>query len=561
MKHKSRKSKPLQIKTLSNLKNKGNEEQFKHSEKVLEKFHQADSALAVNTVTTAHITEARAKIREGMDIVQHRQKLIKLADSSKHRWKVVEQYEAHQLAENSDDEKRIYKAEARCDKIAREEKSKSRDKRRFAPYPPPKPQTAQPPTHDMANKGPIGGPGTRPGVCFACGVPGHWRRECQATEQEKHKISVNLSCLVDSSPMGRLNAHIERWVAIGTDDYILSVIREGYKLPFYQLPKSVILKNNNSARMNPDVVEDAVLKLINNGCVSETYVVPKVVNPLTVAFNRSGKARLVLDCRHINLHLYKFKFRLEDGSLARNMFVTGECLFTFDLKSAYHHVPIYEKHREYLGFSWIFKGQGHVRYFVFNVLPFGVSTAAHIFTKVLRSVVRYWRENWIKIIMYLDDGLGGASTYEQAKIASDKVRSDLISLGFLIADDKSVWKPAQVITWLGLEWNFIDGYVKITQARIDRLQLCLDKMITQVSSGQTIVSARSLASIAGQIISMQIGVGSEVRLRTRYMFYCLQTKASWNAPVQLDKRVVDELVFWREKLWEAEWSAVGQCVR
>ena len=48
-------------------------------------------------------------------------------------------------------------------------------------------------------------------------------------------------------------------------------------------------------------------------------------------------------------------------------------------------MPIYEKHREYLGFSWIFKGQGHVRYFVFNVLPFGVSTAAHIFTKVLRS--------------------------------------------------------------------------------------------------------------------------------------------------------------------------------
>ena len=86
-------------------KNKGNEEQFKHSEKVLEKFNQADSELAVNTVITAHITEARAKIREGMEIVQHRQKLIKLADSSKHRWKVVEQYEAHQLAENSDDEK------------------------------------------------------------------------------------------------------------------------------------------------------------------------------------------------------------------------------------------------------------------------------------------------------------------------------------------------------------------------------------------------------------------------------------------------------------------------
>ena len=45
-----------------------------------------------------------------------------------------------------------------------ERRNRSRaKKRRFTPYPPPKPQTAQPPTHDMANKGPIGGPGTRPG--------------------------------------------------------------------------------------------------------------------------------------------------------------------------------------------------------------------------------------------------------------------------------------------------------------------------------------------------------------------------------------------------------------
>ena len=42
-------------------KNKGNEEQFKHSEKVLEKFNQVDSALAVNTVTTAHITGSPCK--------------------------------------------------------------------------------------------------------------------------------------------------------------------------------------------------------------------------------------------------------------------------------------------------------------------------------------------------------------------------------------------------------------------------------------------------------------------------------------------------------------------
>ena len=51
------------------------------------------------------------------------------------------------------------------------------------------------------------------------------------------------------------------------------------------------------------IVEREIRKLLNNACVSEVSNVPTVVTPLTVAFDRSGKARLVLDCRHINLCL------------------------------------------------------------------------------------------------------------------------------------------------------------------------------------------------------------------------------------------------------------------
>ena len=64
---------------------------------------------------------AQQKITEGMELLKSRQTLIKLADSSKHGWRVVEQYESHQLAEDSDDKKRIFKAEARCDRLLKEE--------------------------------------------------------------------------------------------------------------------------------------------------------------------------------------------------------------------------------------------------------------------------------------------------------------------------------------------------------------------------------------------------------------------------------------------------------
>jgi len=40
--------------------------------------------------------------------------------------------------------------------------------------------------------------------------------------------------------------------------------------------------------------------LLDKGGVSEVEEIPTVDNPLTVAFSRAGKPRLVLDCRYIN---------------------------------------------------------------------------------------------------------------------------------------------------------------------------------------------------------------------------------------------------------------------
>ena len=129
------------------------------------------------------------------------------------------------------------------------------------------------------------------------------------------------------------------------------------------------------------------------------------MNPLTVAVNKHGKKRLVLDSRHINLSLFKYKFRMEDAQIARYMFKRGDFAILFDLISAYHHISIFPQHRKFLGFYWDSK------YFVFDVLPFGVSTAAYIFTKVMRHLVEVWRSQGIRIIMYLDDGIAVSSDY------------------------------------------------------------------------------------------------------------------------------------------------------
>ena len=44
--------------------------------------------------------------------------------------------------------------------------------------------------------------------------------------------------------------------------------------------------------------------------------------------------------------------------------------------------------------------------FMFVVLPFDLSKGPYIFTKVMLTLITHWRSQAIRILVYLDDGLG-----------------------------------------------------------------------------------------------------------------------------------------------------------
>ena len=95
------------------------------------------------------------------------------------------------------------------------------------------------------------------------------------------------------------------------------------------------------------------------------------------------------------MYIFKQKFKCEDLNVALKVLSKGFYLFKFDLKSGYHHVEIFPDHRRFLAFSWDF------------VLPFGLSSAPYLFTKLLRPVITSWRYKGIPMVIFLDDGLGG----------------------------------------------------------------------------------------------------------------------------------------------------------
>ena len=53
----------------------------------------------------------------------------------------------------------------------------------------------------------------------------------------------------------------------------------------------------------------AIFNLINNKCWEVLDHPPAIVNPFSVSIQSSSKNRLILDLRHVNLHIFKQKFK------------------------------------------------------------------------------------------------------------------------------------------------------------------------------------------------------------------------------------------------------------
>ena len=130
------------------------------------------------------------------------------------------------------------------------------------------------------------------------------------------------------SPFGRLKCNYKYWHATNANSYLLDVVKNGYKLPLYDIPTSVVLKNNASSLANVFFVDNEISKLLKRDLIENVYFVPEVViTPLPLRTVDRVKKRLVLDCRHIHMYLYKFKYCYEDASTAMNMFNVGMLVF------------------------------------------------------------------------------------------------------------------------------------------------------------------------------------------------------------------------------------------
>ena len=71
------------------------------------------------------------------------------------------------------------------------------------------------------------------------------------------------------SVSGKLIQSIAFWHSIGAPDFILSVVRDGYRIPFISTPPPHHSKNNSSALEEPGFVAEAISELLCDNRVKE----------------------------------------------------------------------------------------------------------------------------------------------------------------------------------------------------------------------------------------------------------------------------------------------------
>ena len=100
----------------------------------------------------------------------------------------------------------------------------------------------------------------------------------------------------------------------------------------------------------------------------------------------------------------------------------------------------------------------------------------HCFTKLLRPLVKYWRSQGLRVVVYLDDGIVASGSELKAGKDIIRIQRDLDRAGFVANMAKCKWTPSQQCSWLGFDVDLHQGILSVPQEKIDALKMHLEQV-------------------------------------------------------------------------------------
>ena len=209
--------------------------------------------------------------------------------------------------------------------------------------------------------------------------------------------------------VGRLKHFVKNWKTITHDPWVLKTIM-GYKIDFMTEPIQFALPatpNFNATEIK--LVDEEVKTLLQKGAIQlSNHEDNEFISNIFLVKKKNGKYRPVINLRKLNEFVEYNHFKQETLDIVLKSINKNNFFTSLDLTDAYFSIPMHSSSIKYLKFYWKDK------LYAFQCLPFGISSAPRIFTKIMKVVFSHIRSLGISSFFYIDDSLLQAESCIQA---------------------------------------------------------------------------------------------------------------------------------------------------
>ena len=339
---------------------------------------------------------------------------------------------------------------------------------------------------------------------------------------------------------GRLAQFWASWHLIGAEKWVISVLRNGYKIPLKQTPPlstDPVTFSTCPRSMKTDALRQEVLELINKSAIelapnnagffSYLFVVPKA----------SGGSRPVIDLSTLNKSVICNPFKMETPRSVLAATRPGQWMTSVDLTDAYFHIPIHKDSRHLLRFSHM----GQI--WQFKAIPFGLSTSPSVFTRVMRPITAFAHRHAVRLHCYLDDWFSNPDSETEVKVQIYWLIRLATLLGLKINLIKLNIIPTQQMIYLGILINTKLGLARPSDDRILKFV-----NLVQIFKSQEQPPAFQWQQVLGHITSLEKLVpGGRIRTRTlqwQLISHWTQNQSHPSCPIPLDLQCRLHLDWW-----------------
>ena len=222
--------------------------------------------------------------------------------------------------------------------------------------------------------------------------------------------------------------------------------------------------------------------------------------------------------RNGNRYLSVIKFRYENLRAVWDIIEEDVYFSTFESKKRL--TPIAKEHKKYLGFAWDFTDK--TKFYIFEVLPFGLAPAGYAFSKAMRPFMKKWRAEGKRTSLYLDDGIiVGKDVAVTEKVTADIVQA-MIRAGLTLNHSKSKLTLSHHGSYLGF---LIDTQEMMFTAPAEKNSHLKQKLSELVATNFAI--PKEVAKVAGRIIPLSPAFGNLSHLFTRQMYRFIKARDFW----------------------------------